>query len=266
MTEEEVHKKIEAYLSESMPKKEAQQFELEVASQPYLKKELALYKSMTHHLTNTSDQDTTQYGIKYKKEIDAYIQSEEGKAIKKKLSKVKEDYKTTSEKKNSKIRPLYYLLSAVAVLVLLFGIFFTGNSNENLYKAYYQSTELPSFTSRSDQASLLSKGSTTFKEGKLDVSLTSFQEYITIGKGVNPLVYVYTGLIYSEKGNLEEAITQLDLLENSQSLDSSRALWYKALTYVKFDRLINAKQALRAILDDPSNYKYSEAKELLEKL
>ncbi len=264
--EEEVYKKIEAYLSGRMSTEDTHQFELEVASKPDLKDELALYKSITHHLTNTSDEDAAGYDSKHKKEIEAYIQSEEGKAIKKKLLKINEDYKTTSKKENPKRRSLYYVVSLAAIFVLLFGLFFTSNSNADLYTDYYKPSELPSFTSRSDQASLLSKASTAFKEGNLDISLTSFQEYNITAKEINPLVYVYTGLIYSEKGNLEEAIKQLDLLENSQSLDNSRALWYKALTYLKFDKSTNAKETLISIIRDSTNYKYKEAKELLAKL
>ena len=264
--EEEVYKKIEAYLSGSMPAEDAKQFEAEIASQPQLKEEVTLYKSINHHLTGTSDDDDSLSGVAYKKEIDAYIQSEEGEAIKKKLLKVKEDYKVTSGKSKPKTRSLYYILSAAAAVILLFGLFFTGNSNESLYTDYYQTSDLPSFTNRSDPASVLSTASTAFKEGNLDTSLTTFQEYLSAGKEVDPLVYVYTGLIYSKKENLEKAIEQFDLLENAQSLDRSRAVWYKALTYLKFDKVAKAKEMLTRILEDPSNYNYKEAKELLEKL
>ncbi len=264
--EEIVYKKIEAYLSGSMSTEDAKHFETEIASQPELKEEVALYKSMNHHLTETSYEDDSLSGIAYKKELESYIQSDEGEAIKKKLLKVKEDYHTTSEKEKPKSRSLYYILSAAAAVILLFGVLFTGNSNESLYTDYYQASDLPSFTNRSDEASLLSKGSTAFKEDNLDTSLTSFQEYIRTEKEVDPLVYVYTGLIYSEKENLEKAIEQFDLLESAQSLDRSRALWYKALTYLKFDKVTEAKVMLTSILEDPSNYKYAEAKELLEKL
>lgn len=264
--EEEVYKKIEAYLSGNMSTEDTKQFELEIASQPELKEEVALYKSLNHHLTGTYDDDDSPSSTAYKKEIESYIQSDEGEAIKKKLLKVKEDYNTTSEKEKPKSHSLYYILSAAAAVILLFGVLFTGNSNESLYTDYYQASDLPSFTNRSDQASLLSKGSTAFKEGNLDTSLTSFQEYISTGKEVDPLVYVYTGLIYSEKENLEKAIEQFGFLENAQGLDRSRALWYKALTYLKFDKVAEAKIMLTSILEDPSNYNYKEAKELLEKL
>jgi hypothetical protein len=266
MMEEIVYKKIEAYLSGNMSAEEAKQFELEIASQPELKEEVALYKSINHHLTETSYDDDSLSNTAYKKEIESYIQSDEGEAIKKKLLKVKEDYKATSEKGKPKIRSLYYILSAAAAVILLFGLFFTGNSNESLYSDYYKVSDLPSFTNRSDQASLLSKASTAFKEGDLDTSLNTFQEYIATGKEVDPLVYVYTGLIYSEKENLEKAVEQFDFLENAQGLDRSRALWYKALAYLKFDKVAEAKIMLTSILEDPFNYNYKEAKELLEKL
>ncbi len=265
--EEHVYKRIEAYISGNMSAEDAQQFESEMATQPDLKEEVALYTSINHHLTETEFEDTN-YNTTYKKEIDTYIESEEGKALKKKLLKVKEAYKATSQEEapTSKTRPLYYILSIAAVVILVFGLLFTGNSNTDLYTDYYQSSELPSFTSRSDETSLLSKASLAFKNNDLDTSLSDFKEYLSVSKEIDPLVYVYTGLIHAEKGNLEKAIAQFDLLETSQSLDNSRALWYKALTYIKFDESTRAKEILTTLLENPSNYKYTEAKELLDKL
>lgn len=265
--EEHVYKNIEAYISGAMSEEDAQQFELEIEMKPELREKVALYTSINHHLTETEYDDEIPDSA-YKKELDTYLKGEEAEAIKKKLLSVKEAYEATSreEKPKSKIRPLYYIMSGAAVIVLLIGLLFIGNSSENLYADYYQSSDLPSFTSRSDQASILSKASIAFKEGNLETSLTTFQEYITTTKNVDPLVYVYTGLIYSEKGNLEKAIAQFDLLERSKSLDRSRALWYKALTYIKFDNASNAKEMLTAILENSKNYKYTEAKELLDKL
>ncbi|WP_299678428.1 hypothetical protein [uncultured Dokdonia sp.] len=264
--EEHVYKKIEAYISGTMSAEDAQQFELAMTTQPELKEEVALYRSINHHLTETEYEDGVS-DSNYKKELDTYLKGEEAAAIKEKLVRIKEDYKTVPQNEKPKTRSLYYIISAAAAVILLFGLLFTGNSNASLYTTYYQSSDLPSFTSRADNESLLSKASTSFKSGDLDTSLASFQEYIQGAKNeIDPLIYVYTGLIYSEKENLEEAITQFDLLEKSKSLDSSRALWYKALTYVKFDKPAEAKEILTMLLKNPSNYKYTEAKELLEKL
>lgn len=43
-------------------------------------------------------------------------------------------------------------------------------------------------------------------------------------------------------------------------------LWYKALLYLKAGETENAKIVLLQIQESSSNYKYKEAKELLEKL
>lgn len=267
--EEDIHKKIEAYLSKAMTEDEITQFEKDIAANTELKEEVILYKSLNHHLTDTTYDDDSFFDGAHKKEIETYIQSEEGEAIKKRLLKVKEDYMSTSamEKPKVKTRSLYYILSAVAAVILLFGLLFTRNSNISLYNDYYQISELPSFISRSDESSLTSKATSYFKKGDLDNSLTSFKEYIeNAGKDVDPRVYIYTGIIYSEKENLKEAIAQFDLLEKSKSLDRSRALWYKTLTYLKFDKTSEVKETLALILKDSTNYKYAEAKELLGKL
>ncbi|MEP0265957.1 tetratricopeptide repeat protein [Dokdonia sp.] len=265
--EEDIHKKIEAYLSKTMTEDEMTRFEKDIAANTELKEEVILYKSLNHHLTDTTYDDDSFFDSAYKKEIDTYIRSEEGEVLKKKLLKVKEEYLATSEKEKPKTRSLYYMLSAAAVIIVLFGLLFTGNPNTSLYNDYYQTTELPSFISRSDDKTLASKATSYFKKGDLDNSLSSFKEYIqSTGKDLDPRVYIYIGLIYSEKENLKEAISQFDLLEKSKSLDRSRALWYKALTYLKFDKISEAKETLERILKDSTNYKYIEAKELLGKL
>lgn len=265
--EEHIYKKIEAYISGRMSEEETKQFELEMASRPELKEEVTLYTSINHHLTDTTFEDESFSDSAHKKEIETYLKSQEATDIKKKLSRVQEDYMATSSKKKPKIRPLYYIVSAAAVLLLLFGLLFPLQSNTNIYKDYYQTSELPSFTSRSDQKSLLSEASTSFKNGDVDKALTDFKKYIVNANSeIDPLVYIYTGLIYSEKGNLKDAIAQLHLLEKSNSLDRSRALWYKALVYIKFDHVSEAKEILNKILENPTNYKYNTAKELLDKL
>ncbi len=265
--EEDIHKKIEAYLSKTMTEDEITQFEKDIAANKELKEEVILYKSINHHLTDTTYEDDSFFNSTYKKEIETYIQSEEGESVKKKLLKVKEEYLATPQNEKTKTRSLYYILSAAAVILVLFGVLFTRNSSTSLYNDYYKITELPSFVSRSDESSLVSKATSYFKKGELDNSLSNFKEYIqNAGKDVDPRVYIYTGIIYSEKENLKEAIAQFDLLEKSKSLDRSRALWYKTLTYLKFDKTLEVKETLALIIKDSTNYKYTEAKELLGKL
>lgn len=265
--EEDIHKKIEAYLSKNMTEDEITQFEKDIAASTELKEEVILYKSLNHHLTDTAYDDDSFFDSAYKKEIETYIQSKEGETVKKKLLKAKEEYLATSQNEKPKTRSLYYILSAAAVILVLFGVLFTRNSSASLYNDYYQITELPSFISRSDETTLASKATSYFKKGDLDSSLASFKEYIqNAGKDFDPRAYIYTGIIYSEKENLQEAIAQFNLLEKSESLDRSRALWYKALTYLKFDKTSEVKETLALIIKDSTNYKFTEAKELLGKL
>lgn len=89
---------------------------------------------------------------------------------------------------------------------------------------------------------------------------------VNLEENSNPLLFIYSGMAQAELGKLDEAIDQFDLLENSNSLDASRAYWYKALVYLDNDAVQKAKEQLKKLLDTPGNYKFEEAKELLEKL
>ena len=73
-------------------------------------------------------------------------------------------------------------------------------------------------------------------------------------------------MIQAEQGNLNTAIKQFEILENLGIEDSSRALWYKALIYLKFNKKAEAEELLNTIVLKASNYKYKKAKELLDEL
>ena len=106
-----------------------------------------------------------------------------------------------------------------------------------------------------------------FRVANYDLSLAKIEEYIDKqDEDLEPLVYIYSGLIYAEKNNLTKAIEQFTILEKSNTIDSSRSLWYKVLVYLKFDKKKEAKNVLIILLEDIDNYKYEEAKELLGKL
>ena len=135
-----------------------------------------------------------------------------------------------------------------------------------MYTAFYSENDLPSFTTRSVDVNLLSQVEKSFKADDIDVALETLNTYINTSEHVDPLSYIYKGLIYSEKGQLSEAIKQLEILENSDSLDAGKASWFEALVYLKFEDENNVELLLKAIASNPSNYKYSEAIALLDKL
>ncbi|MFD2561638.1 tetratricopeptide repeat protein [Aquimarina rubra] len=267
MMEGETYKQIERFLSGAMSDTEMEQFQKEILSNSALKEEVALYQSINFHISEKVADDHISYDSEYKRKLEEYIRSEQGKKIQATLLEEKQRYHNKLSQDKSNKSMLYYILSTAAAVVFVIVFFFMKNSDKDLYTDYYKIEELPSFTSRSGNSSLLASAKSNFKSKQFDKSLSNFKEYVKNDvEGVDPLIYIYTGLIYSEKNQLEKAIEQFTFLENSDDIDNSRALWYKVLVYLKFDKKVEAKKVLAFILKDPNNYKYKEAKEILEKL
>ena len=268
--EEIVYKQIELFLSGQMSQEAAIQFEKLIEENDALKSEVALYKAINLHFGEQELNEVSS--TSYKEKLRMYRMSAEGKADEERLLKIRTSYhnKSTEETtQTSKNKVIYFIVSAAAIVVFALGIFmFQGEmSNQDLYASYYSSKELPSFTDRSSaESSTLQLAIANFNDAKYAASLEYFNQYIKAQENVNPLVYIYTGLIASENENLEEAINQFEMLENLPIEDSSRALWYKALIYLKFEKASKAREILTKIVADSSNYKYKEAKELLTKL
>ncbi|MBQ0740130.1 hypothetical protein J9332_38200, partial [Aquimarina celericrescens] len=62
------------------------------------------------------------------------------------------------------------------------------------------------------------------------------------------------------------AIKSFEKLLGSDTLDASKAYWYLSLTYLKINKVEEAKTQLQILSKNPQNYKYKEAKELLNRL
>lgn len=268
---EEQYKEIESYLSGKLSPEKTTQFEKRIENDKELAENVSLLTSINLHLINKSFLD--EYNLSNNKAISNFIVSEEATELKQDLFNVNEKYQedqVVSNGKTSKDRLIYFLISTAALLIFALFAFnlFTKDSAQDLYASYYQLKDLPSFTKRSTDNESLSEATKLFKIGRYDESLQLFDGYVfaTDTENINGLVFIYKALIYSEQGKLKKAIQQLNILEDSKSIDSGRALWYKSLIHLKFDKKEDAKRLLRKLLANPQNYKFKEAQDLFSKI
>ncbi len=265
--EESVYQKIEAYLGGDMAPEEQHQFEELMANDPELQNEVALYNEINHHL-NEESWLTTNAGKnnKTKQELEEYIKSDEATQIKSKLQQAGKVYKQ-SRKKPSKITFFVGALAAVFVAGLLVtSLFFNKTSSDDLYATYYSANDLPSLIKRGAEDEVLSTAIVEFKNGEHEKAIQSFKTYHDKQDLNDPLVYAYIGFSYLELNKINEAIQSFDRLLNSDSIDSSKALWYKSLVYLKTDDMTNAKNTLSKIIANPESFNHKKAIELLEDL
>lgn len=265
------HTEIENYITGNMSARALAQFEKRLGKDEDLAEEVSLQSSINLHLIDKSYLDDNP--IFDKKPILNFLKSEEATKLKSTLTKINDNYQTSTTKiKGDKIKNqvLYFLISTAAILIIaIFTFNYTnsGSSNE-LYASYHKVEDLPSFQTRSSKFGNLMSASQLYREGSYEEALILFDNYTsnTPTSETNKLVFIYKALIWSEKGDLGKAIEQLDLLQYSNSIDNGRALWYKALVFIKFDKRDNAKDILLNILKNPQNYKFKEANDLLSKV
>lgn len=259
--------KIELYLGGNMTQEERLDFEEKVKSNPSLEQKLHLQNAINHHLGNkafTAD----NHGSPYYNKIKKVVNNEESHKIRETIRQVNNQY--INDKKNKTPIRLYVLSIAAVIAILFFGFNFLlqNQSNDGLYAQYYNENDLPSFVQRSDNDTIeisLEKAVALYKQENYSGTLKELSLYHQ-NNSKNKISRVYSAFSYAYLNDYKNAISELDVLENSNSLDADKAFWFKALIYLKAEDRENAKIQLEKITSSKSNYKYSKAKQILEDL
>lgn len=262
---EEDHILIEKYLKGSLSKDEEASFLERLDSDAEFKEHF----EFEQQAFNTLSKDEWSYVGNTSSEVKDYrrlLDDSDMQDLKQTLDKVNSNQRHTSNK--SKRTPLYYLAAASIVLFIAFQFFFNqGVSNQELYDGFINHDGLPSFATRSSGNDLEDKlviAQRLFENQEYKASLTVF-EPILEAETNNASLYLYTGIAQSELNLYKKAEATFDNLIDNESIDGSAGYWYKALLYLKQDKVEDAKLVLNEIVEK-SLYNQSKAKELLSKL
>ncbi len=259
--------KIEDYLANQLSEEEARLFELEIQNDPDLAKEVALAKQVNHHLSDTIGEDSVPDN-EYTEKIREFVQSEEATKVREAIAKAGKEYAPAPKKgfwNNSLFR-----VAAIAVLFLtVAGVVYFGNNNTGpgLYAAYYSEKDVPAIIQRDETTDALENAVIKFQDENYQEALQEFEAYLSSNpENINPNVYVYTGLSHMNLGHEEESLMEFDNLINSDALDSSKGLWFKALALLNFGEKNKAKEVLEQLVSNTSNFNFELANELLGEL
>ncbi len=267
MIDENTYLKIEAYLGGDMTPEEQAQFETMIAQDSELQKEVELSNQINHYLNDEAwlANDKTK-NSKAKQELEDYIKSDEAAQIKSKIQLAGNTYKEVKNK-SSKIQYFIGAIAAVFIVGLLVtSLVFNKTNNDDLYAAYYSTDDLPSLVKRGVDNNELNSAIIEFKNKDYEKAIHSFQEYQDKSQEDEPLLNAYIGFSYLELDMPEEALKNFDILLNSDIIDSSKALWYKSLVYMKIGDTKNLKSTLSTIISNPENFNHKKAIQLQEKL
>ena len=264
--EDSLQYKIEKYLSGAMTPNEVVAFEKLLNENPEIREELLLSEEINDHLLERrKDYDIPDN--EYVGRLRSFLKSDENKEIQQTITNIGKEYSVNSSKsRRSGALMIAASIAAIVFVSLGYWIFGGSVSSEELYVQYYASEDLPSIVKRDGDVSILEKGVVAFQDGKYEEAITFFESYKEKGGDLDPSVFLYTGAAYSEMGNIEQSAENFDHIIQSNSLDASKGLWFKALMYLKANEPNKAKTILEKIASAPSYFNYEKAQELLEKL
>jgi len=258
--EEEIYKKIETYLGGDMSSDEVKEFELRMSKDINIQKEVKLANEINHHLNDESWLPAKGFkDRKIRQDLEDYIKSAEANEVKSKLLKANQRYKRP--KTTLKSKSWLVAIAAVFIIGLCTTVYFNQNPSKDLYAQYYAEKDLPSLVKRGAENELMNNGIVAFKAKEYEKAISFFEDYEE--KTKDPLLYSYIGFSHLELHNINEALVNFDKLLNSNSLDKSRALWYKSLVYLKMDQSDELMKLLLEITNDSTNFNYKKAKKLL---
>jgi tetratricopeptide (TPR) repeat protein len=268
--EDNMDQKIEAYLGGQLPPDERKAFEEVMAQNASIREKVRLSDQINHFVGGhfLPENEISKHESAYAKSLQDTLASNDTKEFHKDLTEIANSYHASTNDTDTPQkggRLIYFLSTAAAIALVIFGLNIFGSSSpSDLYASFYEPSDLPSFTTRSDSKKELLSGMKAFNTGNYEIAIKDLTAFAKAED--EPTAYLYTGIAHLELGHIDAALADFDRLGQSESLDASQAIWYKALVYLKTEQTELAISQLDEITKDPSHFKYEEAKALLKAL
>lgn len=241
--------RFDRYLNNELSEEELKSFEEQLKSDADFKEDFEVYCALESSL-----------GSKFENE-------EEVLALRKTLSDLGSQHikQGDNNKKETKVISLfrYRNLMVAASIALLIG-FFLFNNGSPVYGDFAQHNSLElAVRGDNDNNEAISKAEGAFNSKNYEEALK--QLTILSGNYPNdPEISLYLGICQLELNNYAEAETIFNYISEGNSALATKAVWYKALTFLKQKKLNECKEVLKTIPE--SAEEYPQAKSLLKKL
>ena len=245
MSKEITYATWEEYLNGTLEQKEKTALETELQNDDALREQLAFYQ-----------------------EVRTAIQDEQLAAFKQNLQQAQQQYQAPPA---ATVRPLrtrrmwYTVAAVVAGLALLVWLLMRQSglesmTSDQLYAQYAQhDIELQEMSSDVALGTIQS----LLDHQQYGEALPLIETYLAANPEAADLKLAQA-IALLETGKITQALQSLTTLENDHPIYANEARWYRALTYLKMENIIETKASLLSIPDSSSRYK--DAQELLKKL
>lgn len=258
---EQDQKLIHKYLREELNPEEIELLNDKKGSDKEFKKRLELELNLYSSLDEKSWSFINNSNSNEVKKIQRLFQNEDSKRLKRKILEAQTTYSVQS---NSRRKWIYYSIVAAVVITISTIIFWPNKlTNQELYSEYLKTEDLTELVDRGRSDSILSSSQNAFnrKDFPEVIELLSPE----IEKTTNGNIFIYLTIAHMETSDYLGAEKVLSLLINSELLDSQKGYWYRSLLYIKSDRIEDAKEELKLIIDQ-NYYNRDNALELLDRI
>lgn len=239
--------RFDRYLNNELSEEELKFFEEQLKSDTDFKEDFDIYVALESSL------------------ISKFENEEEALALRKTLTDLGTQFikKGGNNKKETKVISLfrYKNLMVAASIALLIGFFLFKNGSP-VYDDFAQHNPLE-LVVRGDNNEAVSKAEAAFNAKNYEEAL----KQLTILAGNYPNdaeISLYLGISHLELNHYSEAETIFNTVSEGNSALATKAVWYKALTFLKQKKLNECKEVLKTIPE--SAEEYPQAKRLLKKL
>ncbi len=263
MTEEE-NKIIEAYLLGAMTEEKVHLIERRISEDERFRESVLLQKHLFEALDENNVADYNDFSQKQIAEYEVLLRDEKTQQLKDTLSTFEYSYKKTERPTKSKI--IICVAAAIAILVLL-NTFFTSDINaQELYASNFNPSDIPSLIVRSNTENTGEKAQSLFENREYAKALPLFTVLSDTATSNVATLLIYKGVSEMQLDDYENARVTFNKLSQGDYVDASKGLWYNAMLSLKMGDKSIAKDYLKKIVKSSYNYKYTQAKELLEQL
>lgn len=239
---------FDKYLNNELTNVELKSFEDELLSNEDFKQEFEIYKALEISMASKFENE--------QEEIE----------LRKTLQNLGNQYITDSKTENNsetKVIPLfnYKKLMVAASIALLIGFFVFNNENP-VYSDFANHNSLE-IVVRSENNEAVVAAEKAFNSKKYDEAL---QELTVLSNNYPEDIEIalYKGICNLELNNYDKAEQIFTNISEGDSSFASKATWYKALNYLKQEKLDACKNVLESIPESAEEFK--QAQKLLKKL
>lgn len=261
MSEADKNELIEQYLLGQLSGELLYSFEEKLATDEHFRREVALERVIRKNVRTVGRKEWALRLENFHQEMNVTAEEE---------ATVKPLYESVESERSQQKRHLFLAIAAAFVLLLVATVILINTSNKTnpnqIFVAYYQpytSVEQATRALPNETPSERAKAFEFYNNGNYPESIKIFNRILAQGEEEVVLFYLGNAYLSDNRPNEAEKVFK-NYLSKYQEF-ALEARWYLSLSYLKQDRVVEAKQILEELSKQDNNYR-TEAIEILKSL